>query len=214
MKLSLGLAPVLFALSAAALAQTDLDKVQIVTTPLGHGLAMLAGAGGNIVASTGEDGIILVDDQFEPLHEKIKAALAKLSDKPLRFVINTHWHGDHTGGNLKFAVDGAVVIAQDNVYQRMSTEQFIRHLNRTVPASPKGALPIVTFNDRATLHLNGEAIHLIHVRTRTPTATSLSTSLTPTCSTWETASSTGCIRSSIPAPAERSTDTSLPSRKA
>ena len=163
-KFRLGVGLALLALAAAALAQTDFDKVEIRTTPLGHGLAMLAGAGGNIVVSTGEDGVILVDDQFEPLHDKIKAAIAKLSGKPLRFVINTHWHGDHTGGNLRFAADGAVVIAQDNVFQRMSTEQFIKHLNRTVPASPKGALPVVTFNDQATLHLNGEAIHLFHVR--------------------------------------------------
>ena len=160
----LGAAAGLFALAAAALAQTNFDNVQVVTTPLGHGLAMLAGAGGNIVVSTGEDGVILVDDQFEPLHDKIKAAIAKLSDRPLRFVLNTHWHGDHTGGNLKFAADGAVVIAQDNVFQRMSTEQFIKHLNRTVPASPKGALPVVTFNDQATVHLNGQSIHLVHVK--------------------------------------------------
>ncbi|MGH9443462.1 MAG: MBL fold metallo-hydrolase [Thermoanaerobaculia bacterium] len=154
----------LFSVAAAAFAQTNFDSVQIVTTPLGHGLAMLAGAGGNVVVSAGDDGVILVDDQFDPLHDKLKAAIAKLSNKPLRFVLNTHWHGDHTGGNLKFAADGAVVIAQDNVYQRMSTEQFIKHLQRTVPPSPKAALPVVTFNDRATLHLNGETIHLIHVK--------------------------------------------------
>ena len=105
--LAVSLAVASLVLAACSFAQTDFEKVQIVTTPLGHGLAMLAGAGGNIVVSTGEDGVVLVDDQFEPLHDKIKAAIAKLTDQPLRFVLNTHWHGDHTGGNLKFAADGA-----------------------------------------------------------------------------------------------------------
>ena len=161
MKIRIALAALLFAAGAAA--QTDLSKVEVKTTPLGHGLAMLAGAGGNMVASAGEDGVFIVDDEFADLHPKIREALAVMSDRPVRFVINTHWHGDHTGGNEKFAGDGAVVIAQDNVYRRMSTSQFIKHLNRTVPASPKGALPVVTFNDQATLHLNGDEIRLVHV---------------------------------------------------
>lgn len=153
-----------FAAAAAGFSQTDFSKVEVKKTPLGHGLAMLAGAGGNIVASAGEDGVFIVDDEFAELHPKIREALSKMSDRPVRFVINTHWHGDHTGGNGKFAGDGAVVIAQDNVYERMSTEQFVKHLNRSVPASPKAALPVVTFEDRATLHLNGEAVHLVHVK--------------------------------------------------
>lgn len=154
----------LLALAVAAGAQTDFSKVEIKATALGSGLSMLAGAGGNIVASAGEDGVFVVDDEFAELHPKIRAALSKLSDRPVRFVINTHWHGDHTGDNANLAGDGAVIVAQDNVFRRMSTEQFIRHLNRTVPASPKAALPVVTFNDEATLHLNGEAVHLVHVK--------------------------------------------------
>jgi glyoxylase-like metal-dependent hydrolase (beta-lactamase superfamily II) len=152
------------ALAVSVNAQTDFSKVEITTTPLGSGLAMLAGAGGNIVASAGEDGVFIVDDEFAELHPKIRAALAKMSDRPVRFVINTHWHGDHTGDNANLAGEGAVIIAQDNVFRRMSTEQFIKHLNRTVPASPKAALPVVTFNDEATLHLNGQAVHLVHVK--------------------------------------------------
>jgi len=151
-------------LASTVFAQTDFSKVEIATTPLGHGLAMLAGAGGNIVASAGEDGVFVVDDEFAELHPKIRAALAKLSDRPVRFVINTHWHGDHTGDNANLAGEGAVIVAQDNVFRRMSSEQFIKHLNRTVPPSPKAALPVVTFNDEATLHLNGEAVHLVHVK--------------------------------------------------
>lgn len=151
-------------LAASILAQTDFSKIAITTTPLGSGLAMLAGAGGNIVASAGEDGVFIVDDEFAELHPKLRAALSKMSDRPVRFVINTHWHGDHTGDNANLAGEGAVIIAQDNVFRRMSTEHFIKHLNRTVPASPKAALPVVTFNDEATLHLNGEAVHLVHVK--------------------------------------------------
>jgi glyoxylase-like metal-dependent hydrolase (beta-lactamase superfamily II) len=162
MKMPIALAVVLFAAGAAA--QTDFSKVEVKATPLGSGLAMLAGAGGNIVASAGEDGVFIVDDEFAELHPKIRAALAKMSDRPVRFVINTHWHGDHTGDNANLAGEGAVIIAQDNVFRRMSTEQFIKHLNRTVPASPKAALPVVTFNDEATLHLNGQAVHLVHVK--------------------------------------------------
>ena len=154
----------LLALAFVVSAQTDFSKVEVKTTPLGSGLAMLAGAGGNIVASAGDDGVFIVDDEFAELHPKIRAALAKLSDRPVRFVINTHWHGDHTGDNANLAGEGAVIIAQDNVFRRMSTEQFIKHLNRTVPASPKAALPVVTFNDEATLHLNGQAVHLVHVK--------------------------------------------------
>jgi cyclase len=152
------------ALAVVARAQTDFSKIEIKATPLGSGLSMLAGAGGNIVASAGEDGVFIVDDEFAELHPKIRAALSKLSDRPVRFVINTHWHGDHTGDNANLGGEGAVIVAQDNVFRRMSTEQFIKHLNRTVPASPKAALPVVTFNDEATLHLNGEAVHLVHVK--------------------------------------------------
>jgi len=151
-------------LAASAGAQTDFSKIEIKATALGSGLSMLAGAGGNIVASAGEDGVFIVDAEFAELHPKIRAALAKLSDRPVRFVINTHWHGDHTGDNANLAGEGAVIVAQDNVFRRMSTEQFIKHLQRTVPPSPKAALPVVTFNDEATLHLNGEAVHLVHVK--------------------------------------------------
>jgi glyoxylase-like metal-dependent hydrolase (beta-lactamase superfamily II) len=121
---------------------------------------MLEGSGGNIGVSVGEDGIVIVDDQFAPLAPKIKAALKDLTDKPLRFVLNTHFHGDHTGGNAQFGTE-AVIIAHDNVRKRLEAGGTVGG-NAVKPAS-KEALPVITFNDRASVHLNGEDIRAIHV---------------------------------------------------
>jgi cyclase len=141
----------------------DFSKVEIKTEALTQGVHMLAGAGGNIVLATGDDTTFIVDDQFAPLTEKIVAAIRTITDKPVRFVVNTHWHGDHTGGNENFGKAGAVIIAHDNVRRRMSTEQVNEFFKRTMPPAPKGALPVVTFSDSATLHLNGDTVHVLHV---------------------------------------------------
>lgn len=153
----------LLAVPGLAAAQQDFSDVVVEASPLRGGLYLLTGRGGNIVASVGEDGIFLVDDQYAPLTEKIRAALAELSDRPVRFVINTHWHGDHVGGNENFAAAGAVIVAHENVRQRMSSEQFMAVFNRTVPASPPGALPVVTFEQGVSLHLNGDTVRVMHV---------------------------------------------------
>jgi glyoxylase-like metal-dependent hydrolase (beta-lactamase superfamily II) len=150
-------------LAAPAAAQQDFSKVEIKVERLAPGVAVLFGAGGNIGLSYGEDGNILVDDQFAPLSEKIAAAVATLDRNPVRFVINTHWHFDHTGGNENFGKRGSVSVAHDNVRKRMSTEQFLAGAKQKVPASPKGALPVVTFADGVSLHLNGDTLHVIHV---------------------------------------------------
>jgi glyoxylase-like metal-dependent hydrolase (beta-lactamase superfamily II) len=149
--------------ASSASAQQDLSKVQITANKLPGGIAMLTGAGGNIGVSAGEDGVFLIDDQFAPLTEKIRAAVKDLSDAPIRFVINTHWHGDHTGGNENMGKAGAVIVAHENVRKRMSTEQFMAAMNRKVEPSPKAALPLVTFTDSVTFHVNGHAIHAFHV---------------------------------------------------
>jgi len=149
-------AVVLVCLSLAAFAQDDdFSKVQMKVTKVAGNVYMLEGSGGNIGASVGEDGIVIVDDQFAPLADKIKAALKGVTNKPVRFVINTHFHGDHTGGNAIFQKD-APVIAQDNVRKRLEAGGGDRK-----PA-PKDALPIVTFDHDVTVHLNGEDIHALH----------------------------------------------------
>lgn len=150
-------------LAAPAAAQRDLSAVEVKVEKIAPGVAVLFGAGGNIGLSYGADGNIIVDDQYAPMSEKIAAAIATVDPDPVRFVINTHWHGDHTGGNEAMGKRGAVIVAHDNVRRRMSTEQFIAALDSRVPASPVAALPVVTFEDGVTLHLNGDTLHLVHV---------------------------------------------------
>lgn len=142
-------------------AQDDLSKVEIKATKISGNVYMLEGAGGNIGVSVGSDGILIVDDQFAPLADKIKASLKTLGDGKLKFILNTHWHGDHTGGNVAFGPE-APIIAQTNVRKRMSTEQKSEFFKRTTPASPKEALPVITFDESLSVHFNGEEIRVIH----------------------------------------------------
>lgn len=152
----------LMAGSTLATAQ-DLSEVEIKTEKVGGNIYVLFGAGGNIGVSVGDDGVYIVDDQFAPLTEKIKTAIAALSDKPIRFAINTHFHGDHTGGNENLGKDGTVIVAHDNVRIRMSEGSFIKAFDNRTPAQTGAALPVVTFNDQAGLHLNGEQARMHYV---------------------------------------------------
>ena len=145
----------------------DFSKVQIKVTRVSGNIYMLEGSGGNIAASVGDDGIVIVDDQYAPLADKIAAALKNIgvTDKPVRFVINTHYHGDHTGGNAPFANQGATVIAQDNVRKRLETGGKAGNggsISMDVKPAEKGALPIITFDHDVTVHLNGEDIRALH----------------------------------------------------
>ena len=144
-----------------ALAQQDFSKVEIRTVALRGGTHLLTGAGGNVLASVGTDGVFLIDDQYAPLTDRIVAALAKLSDQPPRFVINTHWHGDHSGGNENLGKAGAVIVAHDNVRKRMRAGQMLR--GERVPPASFDALPVLTFASDVSLHLNGDAAHVWHV---------------------------------------------------
>ncbi len=149
----------LFLAAQVGTAQSDFSKVQIKVTKVAGTVYMLEGSGGNIGVSVGMDGIVLVDDQFAPLAPKIREALKTITDKPIKFVLNTHFHGDHTGGNVQFSAD-APIIAHENVRKRLHEGGTV--LGGEVKPAPKEALPVITFNDRATIHLNGEDIRAIH----------------------------------------------------
>ena len=148
-----------------AMAQGDPDwsKIEIKAEKVAGSVYMLYGvggfAGGNIGVSVGDDGIVLVDDQFEPLVPKIEAALKTISDKPVHFVLNTHFHGDHTHGNKAFGLK-STIIAHDNVRRRMSTDDHFE--NKPGTRAPAHALPLVTFDHEMGVHLNGEEVRGIH----------------------------------------------------
>jgi glyoxylase-like metal-dependent hydrolase (beta-lactamase superfamily II) len=173
MKKTLSLSVVFLGLSfaaASARAQMgDPSKVTLKTTPVTGGISMIEGAngfaGGNVAASVGADGLFIIDDELEPMTAKLKAALGALSKTPVRFVVNTHWHLDHTGGNPALAATGAVIVAQENVRKRLSVDNVMHMMGHemTIKAQPHAALPVVTFTDDVTLHLNGDDVHVIHV---------------------------------------------------
>jgi len=142
----------------------DYSKVQIKVTKVAGNVYMLEGAGGNIGASVGDDGIVVVDDQYAPLADKIQAALKGIADKPVRFIINTHYHGDHTGGNEYFQKQ-APIIAHDNVRKRLESGGRAGNggsVGMEFKPAPKGALPIITFDHDVTVHLNGEDIRALY----------------------------------------------------
>ena len=161
MKTLLGAIALAAACTLPAHAQ-DFSKVEIVTTKLGDTLYMLKGAGGNIGVSAGEDTVFIVDDQFAPLTPKIAAAIQKISQKPVQFVLNTHWHGDHTGGNENLGKTGAIILAHENVRKRLSTDQFIDMIKSKEKPLAKVGLPVITFDSSITFHLNGEQIRVVH----------------------------------------------------
>jgi cyclase len=147
--------------------EPDWSKIQIKVTKVSGNIYMLEGQGGNIAASVGEDGIVIVDDQFAPLAEKIQAALKdlKITDRPVRFVINTHYHGDHTGGNVPFASAGSTLIAHENVRKRLETGGAAGNggsIKMDNKPAAKEALPVITFQHDVTVHLNGEDIRAMH----------------------------------------------------
>ena len=158
-----GLAVVLALVAAPVLAQQDFSKVEVKAEKVAEGIYMLTGSGGNLGLSVGRSGTYLIDDQYAPLTEKILAAIRVITPDPVRFVVNTHWHPDHTGGNELLARAGAVIVAHDDVRVRLATPQNLPAYETRVPASPRSALPVVTFDDTLTLHLNGDRLTLLHV---------------------------------------------------
>jgi glyoxylase-like metal-dependent hydrolase (beta-lactamase superfamily II) len=145
----------LFGLCGTAAAQMpDLDALEFTTTDLGHGIYMLRGFGGNIGVSIGDDGVFVIDDDIAPLTPKVVAAIGSLTDRPVDFLINTHWHGDHTGANQALAASGAIIVAHDNVRVRMAADG--------PKQSPDDALPVITFSDNVRFYFNGLEIHASH----------------------------------------------------
>jgi len=153
----------LFPVSQAHAQETDrFANVEIKAEPLADGVAVLFGAGGNIGVSYGPDGTVLIDDQFAPLTPKIQAAIADLGAEAVTYLINTHWHGDHSGGNENFGKAGALIMAHDHVRERMLGIQKSGRGND--PASPVEALPTVTYHDGIKLHLNGDEVQVRHMK--------------------------------------------------
>jgi len=161
---SLALALSIIALLALpATAQEDFSAVEIKAEKVADGIYMLTGSGGNLGLSVGEDGAYLIDDQYAPLTGKILAAVKELTAKPVRFVVNTHYHGDHTGGNENMGEAGALLVAHENIRRRMATGTFMEAFNRQVEPAPAAALPVVTFSDAVSFHWNGEEIRAFFV---------------------------------------------------
>lgn len=154
---------VALSLGGAAIAQQqqpDWDAIQVTATEIRPGVAVLFGNGGNIGVSHGEDGTLIVDDQFAPLVPKIQAAIAGLGASPVKYLVNTHWHFDHAGGNEPFGNAGAIIVAQTRVRDRLAEGGTVAG-NTSSPA-PKAALPVVTYDHAVTFHLNGDTIDVIH----------------------------------------------------
>ncbi|HKI06721.1 MAG TPA: MBL fold metallo-hydrolase [Thermoanaerobaculia bacterium] len=146
-------------MAVPALAQQDFSKVEMKVVPVSGNIYMLEGAGGNIGVSAGPDGILIVDDQYAPLAEKIKTALKGINPGQLKFVLNTHYHGDHTGGNPTFGPE-APIIAQENVRKRLESGTMVR--GEKVEAMTAAGLPVITFEEAVSVHFNGEEIKAIH----------------------------------------------------
>ena len=144
-------------------ARAQEKKVEFTSFQLSDTIYMLKGAGGNVGVSTGEDGLYIIDDQVRPVTTQLLQAIGNISDKPIRFVINTHYHADHTGGNETIGGAGAVIIAHDNIRKRMTTEQVSIFMGNSTPPYAKDALPVLTFNDHMSLHLNGETATAYYV---------------------------------------------------
>jgi len=161
--LALLAAAIALAASPLPFAQQSFDDVKVEVTKVGGEVYMLTGAGGNIGLSVGKNGAFVIDDQFAPLSGKIKAAIATVTDKSVTFVVNTHWHGDHTGGNVAFGEAGAIIVAQDNVRKRLSTDQFNEAFNMKVDATPEKGLPVITFADGVTFWWNDDEVEVFHV---------------------------------------------------
>ncbi len=154
---------VLLAVLSSGVAAQDFSQVEITTTSVTANIYMLQGSGGNIAVSIGEDGTFIVDDQFAPLTDKIVAAIAAFTDQPVQFVVNTHWHYDHTDGNENLGEAGAIIVSHENSRRRMESEQLIALFDRRQAPYSAAGLPKITFTEAMRFYYNGEPIDVFHV---------------------------------------------------
>lgn len=150
-------------LTFSSFGQGRFDNVKISTTQIKENLYVLQGAGGNIAVLTGEEGVFMIDSQFAPLGEKIKTAIGEITDTPIKYLVNTHWHGDHTGGNEVITQDGGTIIAHDNVKKNLSEDRNIAAFNRQIKAKPETYWPDITYNEQAHISVNGLTVFIQHV---------------------------------------------------
>src|ERR1700733_7110528 len=150
--------------SAAYAQQPDFSKVEVKTTDLGNKTYLLEGAGGNVTVAVGTDGIIMVDSQFAPMHDKLKAAIEKISPLPIKYLINTHYHGDHTGGNAAFHKDGATIVAQDNIRVRLVAGSTNGLTGQRTPPQPADAIPTDTYlSGTKKVEVGGRVAEVSHI---------------------------------------------------
>jgi len=152
----------LYCSSAVAQLRIDYSRLEIKTTDLGHGVYFLGWQGGDSLILVGNDGVLLVDTSVAQMGEKIKAAIARVSDKPIRLVINTHAHADHFGANELLAKGGAVIVGHERLRERMAKGQYLAAFKQTIPPSPPAALPAITYIETMTIHFDGETVQLFH----------------------------------------------------
>jgi glyoxylase-like metal-dependent hydrolase (beta-lactamase superfamily II) len=156
------LAFVIISICTFSIAQ-EFDQVQIESIKVADGVYMLTGAGGNIGISAGKDGILMIDTQFAELREKIQSAISEIGRGPIRIVLNTNWHYDHSYGNEPLGISGALIIAHENTRMRMMSEQYFADFDMTIPVFPEKALPVMTFKNSLTLHFNDDEIDVVHI---------------------------------------------------
>lgn len=136
------------------------SHLEVNTTKLADSMYVIHGSGGNVILSIGNEGVILVDDQYAPVTKKMESVITNITNKPIKFIINTHWHPDHVGGNERFGEAGAIIVSHENVRKRLSNDQFFEMINQTIPALSKKGLPIVTFSDNMTFYQNNDEIRI------------------------------------------------------
>lgn len=159
---ALGLAAITFSAPALSQGQPDFSRIEVKTTDLGHSTYMLEGAGGNVTIAVGTNGVIMVDAQFAPMHDKLKAAIANVTNQPVKYLINTHYHGDHTGGNAAFGKEGVIIVAQENVKKRLQNPPPGAN-GRTPPPAPQEAVPVHVYKDKTTVSIGGRTAQVGYI---------------------------------------------------